>query len=171
MRALQKHFTRGGRTNQFFLFARMINLRLDLNETEMLAHMANIDSLVSELESTGFTWTSESKLVNNKFYSLDALYPQKYSLPSNQNQASTRPRVNAVEVLDDSTPTQVEVSALDWSSDGFGLVEDEGDVPVKYLFDGGTTDAVSNDRSILMNYCPLLNPIPIKPQLMILVRL
>lgn len=57
MRALQKHFTRGGWTNQFSLFTRMINARLDLNEVEMLAHMANIDSLASELESTGFVWT------------------------------------------------------------------------------------------------------------------
>lgn len=60
MRALQKHFQRGGRTNQFSLFAKLMNLRLDLTETEMLAHMTSIDAIVAELESTGFTWTSES---------------------------------------------------------------------------------------------------------------
>lgn len=37
-----------------------MNLRLDLSETEMLAHMTSIDAIVAELELTGFTWTSES---------------------------------------------------------------------------------------------------------------
>lgn len=60
MRALQKHVTRGRRTNQFSLSARMVNLQLDLNQTKMLAHMASIDSLMCELESTGFTWTGDS---------------------------------------------------------------------------------------------------------------
>lgn len=60
MKALQRHFQRGGRTNQFSLFTRLINLRLDIDEEGMLAHISQIDSIVSELESTGFTWTSDS---------------------------------------------------------------------------------------------------------------
>ncbi|EGF99183.1 uncharacterized protein MELLADRAFT_68774 [Melampsora larici-populina 98AG31] len=60
MDALQNHFRRGGRTAQFSLFNRLMNLRLDLNETEMINHMSKVDSLVSEIESTGFIWNSES---------------------------------------------------------------------------------------------------------------
>lgn len=58
------------------------------------------------------------------------------------------------------SPSQtVEAAALDWSSDGFVLVENEGDVPTEYLFNGGATDAVSNNRSILLNYRPLPSPL------------
>ncbi|KAH9814111.1 hypothetical protein DFH28DRAFT_1169111 [Melampsora americana] len=60
MKALQKHFRQGGRTSQFSLFNQLIHLKLDLNETDMLAHMSAIDAIVSELESTGFAWTNET---------------------------------------------------------------------------------------------------------------
>lgn len=68
MTALQRHFRRGGRTNQFALFSRLVNHQLDLNETDILTHIASIDSIISELESTGFTWTSET--VKGLFYQL-----------------------------------------------------------------------------------------------------
>lgn len=54
MRKLQIHFSKGGRTHQFSLFNKLINLRLDLQETEMITHMSAIDAIFSELESTGF---------------------------------------------------------------------------------------------------------------------
>lgn len=60
MEAIQRHFRQGGCTNQFSLFTRFINLRLDINETEMLTHMTIIDLILPELESTGFTWTGDS---------------------------------------------------------------------------------------------------------------
>lgn len=107
-------------------------------------------------------WKDWRKVSNNKLYSLNALFPQKYSLPINQSQHTFKPRVNAVEVDNEPTQRPVEVSALDWSSDGFGLMEEDSDIPTKYLFDGGATDAVSNDRSLFINYHPLPHPIPIK---------
>ncbi|KAH9817069.1 hypothetical protein DFH28DRAFT_1124467 [Melampsora americana] len=60
MQALQRHFRRGGRTNQFALFSQLIHLQLDLNETEMLARMSEINAIVAESASTGFTSTSDS---------------------------------------------------------------------------------------------------------------
>lgn len=60
MKLLQAHFSKGGRTSQFALFSKMIHLRLDLHETKMISHMSRIDVIMSELESTGFTWSSDS---------------------------------------------------------------------------------------------------------------
>lgn len=68
MLALQRHFRCGGRTNQFALFSRLVYLQLDLRETDILTHMATIDSIVSELELTGFTWSSDS--IKGLFYQL-----------------------------------------------------------------------------------------------------
>lgn len=68
MIALQAHFSKGGRTTQFSLFSKAIHLRLDLHETEMITHMAKIDAIVAELESTGFTWSSD--LVKGMLYQL-----------------------------------------------------------------------------------------------------
>ncbi|EGF96942.1 uncharacterized protein MELLADRAFT_70324 [Melampsora larici-populina 98AG31] len=42
------------------LITRLINHHLDLNETDIIAHMSAIDATMSELESTGFTWTTDS---------------------------------------------------------------------------------------------------------------
>lgn len=53
------------------------------------------------------------------------------------------------------------VYSLDWSSEGFGIPDDNG-VPAEYLFDGGATDAVSNNRSQLLNYIPLSSPVQIR---------
>lgn len=68
MKKLQLHFSKGGRTHQFSLFNRLVYLRLDLQETEMITHMSTIDSIISELESTGFKWTSDS--IKGFFYQL-----------------------------------------------------------------------------------------------------
>lgn len=54
--------------NQFALFSRLVNHQLDLNETDILTHMASIDSVVSELESTGSSWTSDT--IRGLFYQL-----------------------------------------------------------------------------------------------------
>lgn len=64
--------------------------------------------------------------------------------------------------MNEDTKHGVEVSALNWSSKGFGSSEDESEVPTKYLFDGGATDAVSNQRYLLLDYKSLPTPIPIK---------
>lgn len=66
MKKLQSHFSKGGRTHQFSLFKRMIHLKLDLQETEMITHISAIDAIFSELESTGFTWNSDS--IKGLFY-------------------------------------------------------------------------------------------------------
>lgn len=68
MRKLQIHFSKGGRTHQFSLFNRLVHMRLDLSMTEMITHMASIDAIVLELESTGFIWNSDS--VKGLFYQL-----------------------------------------------------------------------------------------------------
>ncbi|EGF98633.1 uncharacterized protein MELLADRAFT_113384 [Melampsora larici-populina 98AG31] len=68
MDSLQNHFRKGGRTAQFSLFDKLIHLRLNLNESEMITHMSNIDAIISEIESTGFTWTSDS--VKGLFYQI-----------------------------------------------------------------------------------------------------
>ncbi|EGG05383.1 uncharacterized protein MELLADRAFT_107661 [Melampsora larici-populina 98AG31] len=68
MEALQNHFRKGGRTAQFSLFNRLINLRLDLNETEMINHMSKVDVIVAEIESTGFIWNSDS--IKGLFYQI-----------------------------------------------------------------------------------------------------
>ncbi|EGF98363.1 uncharacterized protein MELLADRAFT_69369 [Melampsora larici-populina 98AG31] len=68
MNYLQNHFRKGGRTTQFSLFNRLMHLRLDLNKTEMITHMSHVDAIVSELESTGFVWSSES--VRGLFYQI-----------------------------------------------------------------------------------------------------
>lgn len=60
MDLLQVHFSKGGRTTQFSLFSKVIHMRLDLQETKMISHMSKIDAIMSELESTGFTWSSDS---------------------------------------------------------------------------------------------------------------
>lgn len=99
-------------------------------------------------------WKDWRKVSNNKFYSLDALFPQQYSLSLSQS------RISAVEVPENPSQERVEILALDWSSEGFGVADT--DVPTEYLFDGGATDAVSNDQSLLMNYQQLPFPIPIK---------
>lgn len=346
MRALQKHFQRGGRTNQFSLFARLMTLRLDLSESEMLTHMSAIDLIVAELDSTGFTWTSESirgllyqlhmpadmtkeinkdldhkfddsspkfklediksaiqihlacektttatisinslstniealllgrhpsqrrgfpssssfsasprtsqlhrahlkidpmrwkrgpaawtgnnherqataasplsipntavkgvrdgqiqcffcghfghtynahdspcqtynanhdrtaadwrdwrKLTNNQYYSLNTLYPSKYSLPINQQKAPTvaiRPSVKSVDVSIPHPTAPVEISAIYWMSEGFDAHNEMDKVPTEYLFNGGATDSVGHDCSILLEYRSLPQPIPIK---------
>lgn len=345
MEALQNHFRKGGRTAQFSLFNRLVNLRLDLNETEMISHMSKVDAIVSEMESTGFAWNADSikglfyqivmpadmtkeinkdldsrydktspnyklkdiksaiqihltrektasetitinnlstpmefmsinprlrpfgptptstptrpytqnqrstpfraavkinpmrwqrgpaawtssdterkdsainpiampvsavggvkagllqcffcgafghtytaggcrdyngnsdrlgahwkdwrKLSNGQYYSLNALYPQKYNLPINQRSASTKPSASAVEVENKSANDQpaASIMSLDWSSDGFGLVDQYSEIPTEYLFDGGATDAVSNNKSLLSNYQPLPSPIPMR---------
>lgn len=105
---------------------------------------------------TGAHWKDWRKVSNNRFYSLDALFPQKYSL------SQITPRVNTIEVPNSPGPATVEISALDWSSEDFGVTGDDEDVPAEYLFDGGATDSVSNDRSLLLNYQPLPTPIPIR---------
>lgn len=66
MSALQSHFRKGGRTAQFSLFNQLVDLRLDLSEVEMITHMARVDAIVFEMESTGFTWSSES--IQGLFY-------------------------------------------------------------------------------------------------------
>lgn len=111
---------------------------------------------------TGAHYNDWRKLVNNKMYSFNALYPQKYSLAINHGQRQSRPQASAVEVVDDTTPRAVEVSALDWSSEGFGMASDGEDIPTEYLFDGGATDAVSNDRALFLSYQSLPAPVPIK---------
>lgn len=68
MKKLQIHFSKGGRTPQFSLFNKLVHLQLDLNEIEMITHMSNIDAIFSELESTGFKWTSDS--IKGLFYQL-----------------------------------------------------------------------------------------------------
>ncbi|EGG02991.1 uncharacterized protein MELLADRAFT_90593 [Melampsora larici-populina 98AG31] len=331
MKALQNHFRKGGRTAQFALFTRLMNLRLDLQETEMISHMSTVDSIVSKIESTGFVWNSESvkglfyqivmppemtkeinkdldnkynktnpnyklkdiksaiqiylarertasetiiisnlstqmetmsmnttprnqihsrqftpnrstmnhsyqsspvsrfnsprptpkidpirwqrgpaawsrnendrknsaivpleipnsavsgvkkgllqcffcgnfghvystggcksyngdgertgahwrdwrKLSNGQWYSLNALFPNKYVLPVNQRSSSTRPNANSVEIMNEDNQMKIEASAidLDWSSEGFGLIDGDDEVPTEYLFDGGATDA------------------------------
>lgn len=72
-----------------------------------------------------------------------------------------RHEIKTVEVPNEVHKDQPHVSALDWSSEGFGIPNDDG-VPAEYLFDGGATDAVSNDCSQLINYLPLPSSIPIK---------
>lgn len=123
-------------------------------------------------DRVGAHWRDWRKVTNGKYYSLNALYPNKYSLhsqlssaqsPSSSSMRPQKPNVHATEVVNE-TPTRVKVSAADlsWSSEGFGLVDDDDKVPTEYLFDGGATDGVSNLRSALLNYQSLPSPIPIK---------
>ncbi|KAH9820388.1 hypothetical protein DFH28DRAFT_1197911 [Melampsora americana] len=60
MEALQNHFKKGGRTAQFALFSRLMNLRLDGSDNEMINHMLKVDTIIAELESTGFEVNSTS---------------------------------------------------------------------------------------------------------------
>lgn len=50
MMTLQRHFCRGGRTNQFALFSRLVNHQLDFHETDIITHIASIGLIVLELE-------------------------------------------------------------------------------------------------------------------------
>lgn len=68
MRKLQLHFSQGGRTHQFSLFKQLVHMRLEIKETEMITHMANIKAIILELESTGFKWNRNS--IKGLFYQL-----------------------------------------------------------------------------------------------------
>lgn len=93
---------------------------------------------------------------------MDALYPNKYArITTNANQKQ-KLNASAVEIKSEPSVSQVDVSALEWSLDGFGSAMDSEDVPTEYLFDGGATDAVSNNQSILADYHNLPHPIPLK---------
>lgn len=112
-------------------------------------------------------WNDWRKAVNGKMYSLNVLYPNKYSRPGLQliqQHSSTPHSVNAVEVKDQDSEDKnqtLQVSSLTWSSEGYDECDVES-VPTEYLFDGGATDAVSNNREILLNYQTLPTPIPIQ---------
>lgn len=120
------------------------------------------DNYNGNADRAGAHFKDWRRVTNNKIYSLNALFPQQYSLPINQSARPFKPKANALEVSETPETRTVEVSALDWSSDGFGLAGSDGDIPTEYLFDGGATDAVSNDRSLILNYQPFPSPIPIK---------
>lgn len=61
----------------------------------------------------------------------------------------------------DTDASQVQISSVNWSSEGYGGYDDNS-VPTEYLLDGGAMDAVSNNCEILLNYHPL--PVPISIQ-------
>lgn len=111
-------------------------------------------------DCAGAHWKDWRKVTSGYYYSLDALFPSQYSI-ANQRQQSRRPEVKTIEVTREDEQNLPHVSALNWSSEGFGIPEN-ATVPTEYLFDGGATNAVSSNHSQLMNYLPLPSPIPIK---------
>ncbi|KAH9820167.1 hypothetical protein DFH28DRAFT_1218655 [Melampsora americana] len=60
LQALKQNFQKGGRTAQFALFQKLMSLRFDPNETDVLAHTSKINGIYSELKSTGFNLSDDS---------------------------------------------------------------------------------------------------------------
>lgn len=102
----------------------------------------------SKKDRTGSHYNDWRKLENGRSYSLNVLYAAQNKNPT--------PNVNAVEI--DDSKAQASVMAL--NSEGIGFSVDN--VPEEYLFDGGATDSVSNNLSLLTKYKPLPKPIPIQ---------
>lgn len=110
-------------------------------------------------DRTGAHWRDWRRVVKGLYYSIDVLFPEQYA--NSQRRQQARPNNKSIKVTEDVNNNKPHISALDWSSEGFGVPDDDNEVPAEYLFDGGATDAVSNDRSLLINYLPLPFPIPI----------
>ncbi|KAH9806877.1 hypothetical protein DFH28DRAFT_918749, partial [Melampsora americana] len=60
VKAIKQHFQKGGRTAQFALFQRLVSLRFDPHESDVLSHTTKINSILSELNSTGFKLSNDS---------------------------------------------------------------------------------------------------------------
>ncbi|EGG02818.1 uncharacterized protein MELLADRAFT_109890 [Melampsora larici-populina 98AG31] len=60
LKVLKQHFQKGGRTAQFALFQKLVSLRYDPHESDVLSHTTKINSILSELNSTGFKLSDDS---------------------------------------------------------------------------------------------------------------
>ncbi|KAH9808147.1 hypothetical protein DFH28DRAFT_841504, partial [Melampsora americana] len=60
MRVLKQHFQKGGRTAQFALFQKLVSVRYDPHESDVLSHTTKINNIFSKLKATGFKLSEDS---------------------------------------------------------------------------------------------------------------
>lgn len=113
----------------------------------------------SNSDCTGSHLRNWRRLATGLYYSIEVLFPEQYS--NSQRRPQARPNIKSVDINENIDNVQPHISTIDWSSEGFGIPDDDNQVPTEYLFDRGATEAVSNNCSQLVNYLPLPSPIPI----------
>lgn len=84
-----------------------------------------------------------------KAYSTKALWPDAKSFHKQRPSQSTP-----------SSSQKVSAAAATWSAEG--NLDTTEEVDAEYLCDGGTTASVSNKLSLLLNYTPFSQPIPLE---------